>query len=465
MSTRLPHAAARAVAAAGAAVLTLCACAATSGAGHHPGSTSPAGPVNAGPATPWTTYHGNAARTGFAAGLPAAGPLAIAWSRPLDGTVYGQPLVVGNRVIAATENDSIYALDRASGRIEWRRHLAAALPLSAQPCGLIDPLGITSTPVLYGGIVYALAQDGRSRHVLFGLDPADGRVRSRQEVPSPDGQPYFDQQRGALTAEKGRIYIVFGGHFGDCGPYVGSVVGMPARPGRAASPAIVSYRVPTGTRAGIWASGGPAISRSGTLFVGVGNGATSGAFDGSDSVTALSPGLHRTAFFAPASWIADNSGDLDLGSMTPAITSAGQILMAGKRGTGYLLNLSRLGGVGGQLDRLPLCPAFGAAAVFRSLVVVPCSQGGPAAVAVPPRRLKVLWRGPATANGSPVIGGGAVWVTDWNAGVLYELSIATGQVRHQLRLGAALPHFESPSLSGRLLLIGTMNGVVAVSGA
>ena len=64
-----------------------------------------------------------------------------------------------------------------------------------------------------------------------------------------------------------------------------------------------------------------------------------------------------------------------------------------------------------------------------------------------------------------MLGGGAVWVPDWNAGVLYQLSRATGHVRHRISLGSPLPHFASPSLSGHLALVGTMHGVVAVSGA
>ena len=67
--------------------------------------------------------------------------------------------------------------------------------------------------------------------------------------------------------------------------------------------------------------------------------------------------------------------------------------------------------------------------------------------------------------GSPVIGGGAVWVADWDAGDLYQLDPATGHVRRRIALGSPLPHFASPSLSGTLALIGTMSGVIAVAGA
>ena len=79
--------------------------------------------------------------------------------------------------------------------------------------------------------------------------------------------------------------------------------------------------------------------------------------------------------------------------------------------------------------------------------------------------MHVLWRGPASADGSPVIGGGAVWVTSTSGGLLYELNTLTGGVRHQIRLGSQLAHFASPTLAGRVVLVGTLHGVVAVTGA
>ena len=428
------------------------------------GTPGPSGtPAPPGRATNWTAYHDGPGRQGHAAGLPPAGELSIRWSARLDGAVYGQPLVIGDLVVAATEGGTVYGLDRSSGRLRWRTPVAAPLPLADQPCGDIDPIGITSTPVFYRGLVYAVAQDGRSGHVLVGIDPADGRVRYRRPVPSPDGRPFYDQQRSALAAEDGRVYVTFGGHAGDCGPYVGSVVGMPAA-GNERAP-VVSYRVPTTKHGGIWAPGGPAIGPDGTMYVGVGNGATSPPFDDSDSVTALSPGLRRIGVFAPSDWLADNASDLDLGSMTPALAGSGQILMAGKRGVAYLLDAADLGGIGGQRAKLAVCPAFGGAAVTGPVVILPCASGGPAAVRVSPGALRLIWRGPGAADGSPVAGGGAVWVTANAAGVLYELDPASGRVRQHIALGTSLPHFASPALSGGLVLVGTLHGVIAVSGA
>jgi outer membrane protein assembly factor BamB len=389
--------------------------------------------------------------------------LSIAWRRQLDGAVYGQPLVVGKLVIAATEADTVYGLSAATGQIRWRAHLGTPVPLSSLPCGNIDPLGITGTPVYdpATGLVYAVAETTGFHHVLAGISATTGRVRFRRDIPTPDGHPQADQQRSALTIDRGRVYVAFGGLYGDCGPYRGSLAGVPVS-GRGP---LVSYRVPAAREGGMWAAGGPVVGPGGTLYASAGNGAaTRPPYDGSDSVTALSPALHRTGFFAPSSWAADNAGDLDLGSTSPALLATGRILIVGKRGTGYLLSAAHLG-IGGQLAQAQVCSAYGGTSVRGTVAYVPCISGGMAAVDTAGGRIRVLWRGPAAAQGSPVLGGGAVWVADWSAGVLYELDPASGRVRHRISLGGPLPHFASPSLSGHLALLGTMTGVVAVAGA
>jgi outer membrane protein assembly factor BamB len=412
----------------------------------------------------WPVYHHDPARSGYAPASPPAGNLSIAWTRHLDGAVYGQPLAVGGLVIAATEGGSVYGLDRASGTVRWRAHIGTPVPLSSLPCGDIDPLGITGTPVYdpATGLVYAVAETTGYHHLLAGVSASSGHVSFRRHIPTPDGQPRYDQQRAALALAGGRVYIAFGGLDGDCGPYRGSVVGVPV----SGIGPVVSYLVPTARQGGIWAAGGPVVGPGATLYVGVGNGAaTAPPFDGSDSVTALTPVLRRARIFAPSTWAADNAADLDLGSMAPAVLPSGMILAVGKRGIGYLLDGSRLGGVAGQVATAPVCPAYGGPAVRGTVAYIPCGGGGLAAVDTSGHQIHVLWRGPPTAKGSPVLGGGAVWVTDWDAGVLYELDAGTGQARFGISLGSPLPHFASPSLSGGLALVGTMSGVVAVSGA
>ena len=70
------------------------------------------------------------------------------------GEVYAQPLYIeggpGGRamIIAVTESNNVYALDAANGSIIWQDNVGAPVPLSKMPCGNIDPLGITGTPIV-----------------------------------------------------------------------------------------------------------------------------------------------------------------------------------------------------------------------------------------------------------------------------------------------------------------------------
>ena len=436
---------------------------------------SPASTVNAaGTASAtganWPEYNGNAARTGVADGVPPAGALTKAWTAHLDGAVYGQPLVVGDEVIAATENDSVYALSRATGKVIWGKHLGT--PVAQPPqhgCGNIYPLGITGTPVYDAGngLVYAVAEVAGYHHMLVALSAATGTVALHRylDTPTSANQPAFNQQRPALAIDDGRVYATFGGLAGDCGPYQGSIVSAPLT----GNGPLTSWRTPTTREGAIWAPGGPVIGPDGNLWVSIGNGAaTSGAYDGSDSVTELSPALHRLAYFAPSTWAADNARDLDLGSTQPVLAAGNTVFIVGKRGVGYLLDGTHLGGIGGQLAQQRICGAFGAAAVSGSVVYEPCRDGsGMTAVQVgaAAKTIKVLWRGPGSAQGTPVVGGGAVWVTDYNGGILYELRQSTGRVMHQISVAGGLPHFSSLALSGGSAYVSTLRGITAINGA
>jgi len=414
------------------------------------------------PAAAWPTYGRDFARSGVAA-VATPSPLTVSWRAHLDGADYGQPLLVGDLVIAATENDSVYGLDQATGRVIWRTNVGTPVPLASLPCGNIDPLGITGTPVYdpASGLFYAVAETAGYHHVLVGVSVRDGSVQVERDIPAPDGQPRYDQQRPALTIEHGRVYVAFGGLAGDCGPYRGSVVGIPL----SGSGPLISYVVPTPREGAVWGTGGPVAGPDGTMYVTVGNGSESStSFDQSDSVTALSPDLKRTGVFAPSTWRADNDNDLDLGSTQPALLPDGMLLADGKRGTAYLVDSAHLGGVGGQVAQAQVCPGYGAAAVAGSIVYEPCEQGGLAAIDTADHKIRVLWHGPENAWGSPVVGGGRVWVTDWKAATLYELDQATGIPRALLALGTALPHFSSMSMTGSHAFLGTLEGVVAVGG-
>lgn len=414
-------------------------------------------PAAVGPAD-WPTYHHDNARTGVAGQLASLGTLRTAWRARLDGAVYGQPLVIGDRVIAATENDTVYALSAADGHVLWSASLGKPVPGSDLPCGNIDPLGITGTAAYdqATGLVFVAAETQGGRHTLAGVDLAGGAVILRRALPPPKGDEIAHQQRAALTVVNGWVYVAYGGLFGDCANYVGSVVAAPT----IGTGPLRSYAVPTTREGAIWAPGGGVVG-NGQLLYSVGNGESTQAYDHSDSVLALTPELSLADSFSPAQWQQDNADDLDLGSMSPAVIGT-RVLAVGKRGVGYLLDAARLGGIGGQLTAQPICHAFGGSAVAGSTVYVPCSDSMRAVDVDPAGGLRVRWKAAVPSDGSPVVGGGAVWVTDTDHGTLYALDPASGTPRQQIDVGD-LPHFASPTLAGDRAYVGTMSGVVAVN--
>jgi outer membrane protein assembly factor BamB len=425
------------------------------------------------PAAAWGQYNGNAARAGIAPGIATAGKLSKAWSAKLDGQVHAQPLVVGSMVIAATENDTLYALSKATGKVIWRRHVGTPVPQSAlHGCGDIFPLGITGTPIYDrgNGLVYAVAEVTGYHHLLVGVSVTTGAVKIRRDVDvvSKANEPEYYQQRPALAIDNGRVYISFGGLAGDCGPHVGTIVGAPL----SGKGALVSWHTPTIRDGAIWGTGGPVLGPGGDLWLATGEGAVTAPgsrYDGADSVDRLTPALRRISFFAPTTWLQDNVHDWDLGSTQPALAAGDSTLIVGKSSMGYLLSTTSPGGVGGQLAQAWVCDAEGAASVNGNMVYEPCQQGGMAAiwVSAAQKKINVAWRGPADAIGSPAVGGGAVWVTGFTttSGTLYELNPKTGAVKYKIATGAGLPHFSSLSLAGHTAYLDTLTGITAINGA
>lgn len=427
-------------------------------------ATTLAGPVLARAAVTegdWPTYHLDNLRDGNQLRADPLGTLSVGWNAPLDGAVYGQPLLVGGRIFAATENDTVYALNRATGAVIWSTHLGSPEPLSSLPCGDIDPLGITSTMVYDPDTnrLFAVAELLGGKHELVGVNAGTGAVEVQVPAEPPKGDPIAHQQRGALTLLNGRIYIPYGGLLGDCGNYIGQVVSLTT-----AGASLQSYAVPTAREAGIWGTGGGVVDGANLLYASGNGAATSGSYDGSDSVIQLSPSLQRLDYFAPTDWASQNAGDADLGSMTPALVGQ-YIYVDGKTNTGYVLREGALGGVGGQVGELTnTCETFGTAAIAGNTLYLPCTTG-PQAVTISSAGVpQQLWKSTVPASGSPVVGGGAVWTMDYNGGELYALDPATGATRAQIQIGRA-PNFASPIIVGDQVFVGTLNGVVAVSGA
>ena len=172
--------------------------------------------------------------------------------------------------------------------------------------------------------------------------------------------------------------------------------------------------------------------------------------------------MKRVSFFAPTTWAHDNQVDYDLGSLTPAYTSTGYLLQAGKSGIGYTVRIGALGGIGGQKTAAPLCRAFGVSAVTGSTVYLPCTDGVTRVDVSKTGTFRKGWTA-AGIPGSPVAGPGALYALGGSNGArLYALSGRTGAVLSSVAVGST-NRFATPMLLGNKLYVGTLTGVVAVS--
>ena len=325
------------------------------------------------------TYHGSADRSGNFI-VPT-----LTWERArnthleqsfhptISGHLYAQPLYwrgprpAAGQLVVATEDNNVYAIDAGSGDEIWVRSLGRPAPLSTLPCGNIDPLGITGTPVIDEATeaiyVDAMVADAAGpHHRVFALSLKDGSPLPGwpvdvAETLAAHGQrfePRYQNQRGALSILAGRVYVPYGGHYGDCGDDRGWVVGIGLRDPRD----IVSWST-RGQGGGIWAPGGIA-SDGGSLFVATGNTIDVSTWSDGEAVFRLASDLRRRDrpedFFAPADWHALDTRDADLGGTNPLpldVPSAGGrrafVLALGKDARAYLLDRNRLGGMGGSL--------------------------------------------------------------------------------------------------------------------
>jgi outer membrane protein assembly factor BamB len=454
-------------------------CAAGAGPAFAAASSSPAASASPAAASSspaagsgsWTVYHGDLAGTGVAGPVREVDTAGRVWtSQNLDGTIYGEPLAYAGHVYLATENDTVYALSAATGRVAWSAHLAGPVPSGDLPCGDISPtVGITGTPVIdpARNEIFVVADElvnGSPEKWLVGLDTATGRVKARTNVDPPGANDAALLQRTGLTLDAGQVVFGMAGNDGDCASYRGRVVAVPEAGG---TPRFFTVDAAVGeNQGGIWMGGAaPVVDGAGHVFVSTGNGSVysfAHAYDDSDSVLELSSSMRLVQYFAPSTWATDNSRDLDM-SIAPALLPDGQVLLTGKSRIMYLLDGAHLGGIGHQqATAASTCGADidGGVAVVGMTVYLPCLSG---IIAVQARQsppgLRVLWSS-GIGGGPPIVAAGLVWTMSQN-GTLYGLDPATGKVREQAAVGTPANHFPTPSVADGLLLAAAASNVVA----
>lgn len=362
------------------------------------------------------TFHGDAQRSGWHSRQTVLTPenvggasFGLLWESPQLDPVDGQPPrlyaspVYADRVkmsagqhqgetfstiFAASNNGHAYAInaakagDVAPGRILWRTRLGQPCRLQPAPLDAV-PTGVLSTPIIdvARGRLYVTSCDPEKKWQAYALDMGSGKIlpgwpvqldearfnavnRNAGPVPvAPKRRFDFRVQRGALnlSPDGSRLYVTFGE------TETGWLVSVDTRKVRVDS-AFAAVAMPHRGSGGIWGAGGPAIDKSGNVYVVTGSG-----FDGfveqdhdwTQSVLKLSDsistGLKLEGTYTPFNYCGTAEMDIDLGSggasLLPDLgagnTSTPHLMVVGgKQGNAYLLDRDHLPG---RLDRRQPC--------------------------------------------------------------------------------------------------------------
>ena len=163
------------------------------------------------------------------------------------GSMVASPLYYQNGpggvglLIAATTGNDVFALNENTGATVWMHNIGSSPQDSGAGCGGVHPIGIESTGVIDAGsgtlyVAGAIGTATISGHEVHALDLMTGLEKSGWPVdvstaPASGSMTFMPQpanQRGALSLVGGTVYVPYGGHVGDCGPYHGWVIGINA---------------------------------------------------------------------------------------------------------------------------------------------------------------------------------------------------------------------------------------------
>jgi outer membrane protein assembly factor BamB len=403
-----------------------------------------------------------------------------------DGIVYGEPLyvsnvpingVIHNVVYVATENDSVYAFDADNGTQLWRvtALLPNEVPAKYLNCGLINPIGITGTPVIDlttggHGLIYVVAasldqnQVYHQRLHAFDLTTGGEGVGGPTEITgqypgtgdnSQNGFVIFDPaqylERAALLEVNHKIYIAFSSHC-DERPYTGWVMQYSAWTLQQLS---VLDLTPNGYQAAIWQSGGgPAADSDGNIYLLAGNGVFDTTLDGSGfpingdygnalvKISGNTSSMTVLDYFTMYNTLDETDQDLDFGSGGPIVldipsASPNQppvpvVIASGKDTNIYVANRYSMGkwnqtndsALYQELDGVVNYGLFGTPAVFNNTIYYGPENGHITAyriskgyISTTPSSQSVTMfgsRGATPSISSNGFSNGIVWANSWS---------------------------------------------------
>jgi hypothetical protein len=390
-----------------------------------------------------TEHHNHDSRDGLYID-PAFTPAAAAnlkrdtnFNGTITGNVYAQPLYIeggpGGRamIIAVTESDNVYALDAANGSVIWQRNVGVPVPLSKLPCGDIDPLGITGTPVvdlpsrtLFFDAMTTPDNGTTKKHLIYAMNVDTGTTNSGWPVDvnatAKSGSTVFtsvtQNERGALAVVGTNVYVPYGGHAGDCGTYYGWLVGVPLT-----QPTNVMAWATPATGGGAWSVGGVA-SDGVNPFIATGNTFGASVWSGGEAIIRFRTGPVFSAltndYWAPTNWITLDNNDTDIGGSgalivdVPGATPSKLVVSLGKDGNAYLLNRTNLGGVSVPLAKAHISSStiIQAAATYQTAqgTYVVCCGDSTSLIAfritpTSPPAISGVWTNSENGRGSPFV--------------------------------------------------------------
>jgi outer membrane protein assembly factor BamB len=334
--------------------------------------------ILAGPAQAQTnvlTHHYNNQRTGWNQNETLLTPsnvssLQLQASVRLDDQVDAQPLLFNGVVYVVTENNTVYAIDAASGNVIASTNLGPSVTTPTFGCNS-GHVGITSTPVIdpNSGTLYVIAYINDNETPVFRLHALDtgslkDKVTPRTVAASrklTNGKIYsFDasvtrQRPGLLLSVNGNVYAGFGSYCDNVGANIsrGWLLGWQGGSLRPVGAKLNNRQAQSPNDfflTSIWMSGyGIAEDGSSNLYFATGNSDPSGksySFGNlSESVIELSSDLTITkSFFTPYGLVNMEAHDLDMASGGVLLTPDGYAVAAGKVGRMFLLRQGNLGG-------------------------------------------------------------------------------------------------------------------------
>jgi outer membrane protein assembly factor BamB len=483
------------------AVAAVCtaACGGSGGSGTRgaaaQGTPSPASPAAA--STPpsgsaasagrdWTRFGYDAARSNDAPHGLAASAIGKLNERNvgLPGTVDSSPILLAGVQVHGGRHDLLamtttygrtLGLDAISGRTLWRFTPSSYAHVAG------SPQITTATPVADPGrrFLYAASPDGR----IHKLRVANGhQVTSGGWPASVTRDAGHEKIAASLNVDGPWVLVTTGGYIGDAPPYQGKVVAITRSGGRLAHvlDSLCSNRrriiAPSSCHASdsaIWGRAGavvdPATHR---IYATSSNAPFNGSTNWGDSVLELTRGVGRLRrHYTPSDQARLNSGDIDLGSTSPALLPepgggrrARFLLQGGKDGLLRLLSLGHsLRGVTGAAGRATgheqqILGVVGHTDVFTAPAVrtrggtttaFVATGGGTAAYRLSGGRLHVLWQN-GIAGTSPVLAGNVLWVYD-PRGQLVAYRPGSGRLIRRFPTGQG--HWNSPIVAdGRVYL-------------